>query len=314
MLNKLLSIFILLLLSTTFVFPSSDCPSYRQDCMIEEQGSKLDMAMFELTRELSNSLFFDQNSLLRTQVFEGNFISLFINSIVIQIITIFFQLWYIWIIYLFYNTNGDIEKITQAKDSLKRFFFALGAIAISSILYLLFSTILMNFNATIAQTTGIEEIFSPDPQDIQYIDDSGLISALLRIIIVIGIVIIAIPLALFKAVSSLLLPLFTLFLFLHFAKREASSRFILELLIYALLIPGIFFLIIMILYSILSFMVVGLKSALLMGIITLFLACFIFVMLIVKISVGALIRSLIISIGNAVFQGMSRGIKKSHHH
>lgn len=312
---KLLKIFLgLLLLSiipmATFA-EDEPCPSYREDCMIEQQGSKFDMAMYEFSKSMSDVIFFDENSILRTPVFENNSVASFLNLLVIKILSVFFQIWYLLIIWRFYGSKGDIEKIEEAQDSLKRFLFALGAIAISSILYLTFSTFMSSLNASIASTGGISEVFAPNPAYYNP-DDAGIISGILRLILIFAMIILSIPLMLFKMAESLLLPLFTLFLFLFFSKREVASKFILDLLIYAMLLPGIFFLTIMVFNGLFSFMTFGLKTAIVFGILATCVSGFVFIFMILKLSFGAVVRSLIMHVSGAVFQGISKGLRKAY--
>lgn len=314
---KLLKIFLGLLLLSTIpmaIFAEDEpCPSYREDCMIEQQGSKFDTAMYEFSKSMTDVLFFDENSILRTPVFENNSVASYMNLLVIKILAVFFQAWYLYIIYRAYSSGGDIEKIEEFQDSLKRFLFALGAIAISSILYLAFSSFMSSLNASIASTSGINEVFAPNPLDPRFDpDDAGIISGILRLILVICMIILSIPLMLFKMAQSMLLPLFTLFLFLHFANKKVASKFILDLLIYAMLLPGIFFLTIMIFNGLFSFMTFGLKTAIVFGILATCVSGFIFVFMILKLSFGAVVRSLIMHVSGAVFQGISKGLRKAY--
>ena len=307
---KILFGFFVFVLFSSLVFASSDCPSYREDCMLEEQASKIDTQMYQTTLDVSDALFFDQESFLRSSNFQNNPVATHLNLVMIKILAIFFQLWYVYIIYLFYSSKGDLELIEKAKDSLKRFLFALGAVAVSAILFLLFSSFLSSLNATIGESVGVQNIIAPDPYD--YGEDSGILSAILRIPIILGLIIVAIPLFFFKMIESLLLPLFTLFLFLHFAKKEASSRFILDMLVFSMLIPGIFFLFMMIIYALIAPFTSGLISTLIMGNVTLFLAGILLTFLLIKIAVGAVVRSLIVHVSGAVFQGLSKGLKSAY--
>ncbi len=310
---KLLKIFLgLLLLSTIpiFVF-AEDCPAYREDCMIEKQASKFDQAMFELSKSMADVLFFEPNSILRTVSFENNPVANHLNLLMIKILSVFFQIWYLLIIWKFYGTKGDIEKIEEAQDSLKRFLFALGAIAVSSILFILFSTLMSGLNASVAESGGVRDVFAPNP-DFYDPEDSGVVSGLLRLILIFGMIILSIPLMLFKMAQSLLLPLFTLFLFLHFAKRQVASKLIFDLLIFSMLLPGIFFLILMVFYGLFSSMALGLKTAIIFGILATAVTGFVFIFLILKLSVGAVVRSLIVSVSGATFQGISKGLRKAY--
>ena len=103
---KLLKIFLgVLLLSTIpmFIFAEDEpCPSYREDCIIEEQGSKFDTAMYEFSKSMADSLFFNENSILRTPVFENNSVASYLNILVIKILSVFFQIWYLYVVFLFY--------------------------------------------------------------------------------------------------------------------------------------------------------------------------------------------------------------------
>jgi hypothetical protein len=312
---KLLKIFLGLLLFSTIpitIFAEGEpCPAYREDCIIEQQGSKIDQVMYEFSKATSDALFFGENSILRTPVFQNNTVASYLNILVIKILAVFFQIWYLWVVFQFYSTKGDLEREEQARDSLKRFLFALGAIAVSSILYLVFSSFMSSLNASIADTGGIDEIFAPNP--IYYASgDAGIISSMLRIILIILMMILAIPLMLFKMAESLLLPLFTLFLFLHFANKKVASKFILDLLIYAMLLPSIFFLTIMIFNSLFSVMTGGLKTAIVFGILAVGVSGFVFVFMILKLSFGAVVRSLITHVSGSVFQGISKGLRKAY--
>lgn len=312
----LLFIFLNLLLFSNLVF-AEECSIGDASCEIESVGAKLDYEVYDMSVSWYNMLFFDSQSMLRTDAFLGNDISLYFNDLVLSVLVIMFQLWTYYVLFKFYSSNGDLDKIAAAKDSLRRLVIAVLLIAIVGTLFALFDGFMSAINATVGEQTGLQEMLSPNPS-FYAPEDSGWFSAFLRILIMLVSFLLGLMILLAKMVVSLLFPLFTLFIFLTFANRKALAEFIMKLLIFAELLPAIFFIIMSILHSIVSTALSlgdpGLKVTILSGGIAMIGAAVLFFIFGVGMIISYFTRSFMFMIGDTLVSSISTSFRRGFKH
>lgn len=301
---------------SSFVF-AEECGIGDASCEIDSVGQSLDQEVYEMSKSWYNMLFFDSQSMLRTDAFLGNDISIYFNDLVLSVLIILFQLWTYYILFRFYSSNGDIEKISLAKDSLRRLIIAVLLISIVGSLFSLFDGLMSAINATVGEQTGLQQMLSPNPAKFNP-DDSGGFSASLRILIIFISFFLGIMILLTKMIVSLLFPLFTLFIFLTFANKKALAEFIMKLLIFAELLPAIFFIIMTILHSIvataLGFGDLGLKVTILSGGISMIGAALLFFFFGIGMIVSYFTSSFMFMIGDTLVSSISTSFRRGFKH
>lgn len=303
--------FILIFFCFNFVY-SDDCGIGDASCEVESMGSSFDSEIYDMSKDWYDMLFFDSNSMLRTGVFLDNDLANYLNDIMLSILVIFFQIWTYYVLFLFYSTNGDLEKIAKAKDSLKRLIMAILLISIVGSLFALFDGFMSAINSTVGLDLGIREMLSPDP--IVFGDNGGWFSAFLRIFVMLISFFLGLIILLSKMALSLVFPLFTLFIFLTFVNKKALAEFIIKILIFAELLPAIFFLTMAILHSILatvlSFGDPGLKITIVSGGIAMIATSVLFFVYGVGLVVGYFTKSFMFMMGEVMLTSITTSFRR----